>query len=321
MDLCSIAKGVLEIEAEAITRLLDRIDHTFISAVKLILSGKGRVVVTGIGKSGIIGEKISATLSSTGTPSFFLHPTEGVHGDLGMVTKDDIVIAISNSGRTEEINQIIPSLKRIGVQIIALCGDLDSPLARNSDIVLDVSVEKEACPLGLAPTASTTATLAMGDALTVALFKERGLTEADFALLHPGGLLGKQLLLKVSDLMHTGDKLPKVSVSAPIKEVILEMSRKKLGMTCVTDQEGKLTGIITDGDLRRLIEKGKEPILNLLAEEAQTRNPKTTTKETQALSALRTMEDFSITSLVIVDNNQMPEGIIHIHDILRAGLR
>ncbi|MFH0774460.1 MAG: KpsF/GutQ family sugar-phosphate isomerase [bacterium] len=321
MDLCRIAKQVLEIEAEAISRLIERIDSSFESAVQLILSGKGRVVVTGIGKSGIIGEKLSATLSSTGTPSFFLHPTEGIHGDLGMVTKDDIVIAISNSGRTEEINQIIPSLKRIGVKIIALCGDSGSPISKNADIVLDVSVEKEACPLGLAPTASTTAALAMGDALAVALFKERGLTEKDFALLHPGGLLGKQLLLKVSDLMTRGDNLPKVLVSTPIKSAILEMSRKRLGMTIVTDLKGKFVGIITDGDLRRLIEKGKENILDIPAEEAMTKNPKVIEKDLLAIAALRTMEDFSITSLVIVDNNQIPEGVIHIHDILRAGLK
>ncbi|MDI6752689.1 MAG: KpsF/GutQ family sugar-phosphate isomerase [bacterium] len=321
MDLCKVARQVLEIEAKAISRLMERIDRSFESAVRLILSGKGRVVVTGIGKSGIIGEKIASTLSSTGTPSFFLHPVNGIHGDLGMVTKDDIVIAISNSGATEEISQIIPSLKRIGVQIIALCGDPSSPLSKNADILLDVSVEKEACPLGLAPTASTTAALAMGDALAVALFKERGLTEDDFALLHPGGLLGKQLLLKVSDLMHTGDSLPKVLVSTPMRSAILEMSRKRLGLTVVTDFEGRLEGVITDGDLRRLIEKGKENILQLPAKEAMTKNPKTIKKDVRALSALRTMEDFSITSLVIVDNNQRLEGIIHIHDILKAGLR
>ncbi|MEK9149987.1 MAG: KpsF/GutQ family sugar-phosphate isomerase [Candidatus Desantisbacteria bacterium] len=321
MDLCTIARQVLEIEAKAISRLMERIGPSFESAVQLILSGKGRVVVTGIGKSGIIGEKIASTLSSTGTPSFFLHPVEGVHGDLGMVTKDDIVIAISNSGRTEEINQIIPSLKRIGVQIIGLCGDPNSPLAKSCDIVLDVSVEKEACPLGLAPTASTTAALAMGDALAVALFKERGLTEEDFALLHPGGLLGKQLLLKVSDLMHAGDTLPRVSVGTPMKSAILEMSRKRLGMTTVIDFEGNLVGMITDGDLRRLIEKGKENILDLPVEEVMTKNPKVIEKDILAIAALRTMEDFSITSLVIVDHNQRLEGVIHIHDILKQGLK
>jgi arabinose-5-phosphate isomerase len=321
MDLCAIAKDVLEIEARAISRLIERIDSSFESAVQCILSGKGRVVVTGIGKSGVIGEKISSTLSSLGTPSFFLHPVEAVHGDLGMVTKDDVVIAISNSGKTEEINQIIPSLKRIGVKIIAICGNPGSPLSKNADIILDVSCEKEACPLGLAPTASTTAALAMGDAIAVALFKEKGLREEDFALLHPGGLLGKQLLLKVSDLMHTGDSIPKVSVSTPMKSAILEMSRKRLGMTAVTDLEGRFVGIITDGDLRRLIEKCEEKILDIPAEEAMTKNPKVIEKDLLAVVALRIMEDFSITSLVIIDNNQRLEGIIHIHDVLKAGLK
>lgn len=317
------AKRVLRIEADAVARLIDRLDNNFERAVDLIMGCRGRVVVTGMGKSGHIGNKIAATLASTGTPALFLHPAEGIHGDLGMVTKGDIVIALSNSGETEELSRMLPSLKRIGIKIIALTGNPDSTLARNSDVVIDVGVKEEACPLGLAPTASTTATLAMGDALAVVLLGRRGFKEEDFACYHPGGSLGKRLLLRVQDIMHTGDAIPKVSAESLVKDAIYEISSKKMGVTSVLDKAGKLLGVISDGDLRRWMEKTEKTGENLLAKAAQeimTRNPKVIRKDALAAEAVAIMENNSITSLLILDNDKRPEGVIHLHDLLKAGV-
>lgn len=317
------AKKVLRIEADAIASLIDRLDGNFDRAVDLIMNCRGRVVVTGMGKSGHIGNKIAATLASTGTPALFLHPAEGIHGDLGMVTKGDLVIALSNSGETEELSRMLPSLKRIGIRIIALTGNLESTLARNSDVVIYVGVKEEACPLGLAPTASTTATLAMGDALAVVLLNRRGFREEDFACFHPGGSLGKRLLLRVRDIMHTGDAVPKVSVDTLIKDAIYEISSKKMGVTAVLDPAGKLLGVISDGDLRRWMEKTEKTGENLLAKKAgeiMTPDPKVIAKDALAAEAMAIMENNSITCLMILDADRRPEGVIHLHDLLRAGV-
>jgi arabinose-5-phosphate isomerase len=317
------AKKVLRIEADAIASLIDRIDENFDRAVDLIMNCKGRVVVTGMGKSGHIGNKIAATLASTGTPALFLHPAEGIHGDLGMVTKGDLVIALSNSGETEELSRMLPSLKRIGIKIIALTGNLDSTLARNSDVVVYVGVKEEACPLGLAPTASTTATLAMGDALAVVLLNRRGFREEDFACFHPGGSLGKRLLLRVRDIMHTGDAIPKVSVDTLIKDAIYEISSKKMGVTAVLDPAGSLLGVISDGDLRRWMERTEKTGENLLVKKAgdiMTHDPKVIAKEALAAEAMAIMENSSITCLMILDADRRPEGVIHLHDLLKAGV-
>src|SRR5512135_2366136 len=263
------ARKVLRIEAEAILALVDKLDGGFTRAVNLILKCRGRVVVTGMGKSGLIGKKIAATLASTGTPALFLHPAEGIHGDLGMVMRGDTVIALSNSGETEEIARMLPSLKRLSIQIIALTGNPESTLAKNSDVVIDVGVKEEACPLGLAPTASTTASLAMGDALAVALLNRRGFKEEDFACFHPGGALGKKLLLRVRDLMHTEADVPVVSEGTLIKDAIYEISSKKMGVTAVVNAAGKLVGVISDGDLRRWMEKTEKSGENLLTKKAE----------------------------------------------------
>jgi arabinose-5-phosphate isomerase len=317
------AKRVLKIEADAVAALIDRIDERFEQAVEMILDCKGRVVVTGMGKSGLIGKKIAATLASTGTPALFLHPAEGIHGDLGMVTRGDTVIALSNSGETEEIARMLPSLKRLGIKIIALTGNTDSTLAKNSDVVIDVGVKEEACPLGLAPTASTTATLAMGDALAVALLDKRGFREEDFACFHPGGTLGKRLLLRVRDLMHIGDAIPAVSEATLIKDAIYEISSKKMGVTSVLDGAGKLVGVISDGDLRRWMERTEKTGENLLAKKAKdimTKNPKVTNREALAAEAVAIMEKNSITCLIVTDHDAKPEGVIHLHDLLKAGV-
>lgn len=318
--LLEYAKRVLRIEANAISSLIERIGEDFLKAIDILYHCEGRVVVTGMGKSGIIGKKIAATLASTGTPALFLHPAEGIHGDLGMITKGDVLIAISNSGETEELNKILPLIKRLDIKLISLTGGLNSSLAKASDVVLDVGVKEEACPLGLVPTASTTATLAMGDALSIALLEKRGFKEEDFAFFHPGGALGKKLLLKVEDLMHKGKDIPKVHEDTFMKDAILEISSKKLGMTSVVDPEGKLCGIITDGDLRRWLEKGVVDIFRTKAKEVMTMNPKTIEGDALAAKAVAMMEQYSITSLIIVDNDKRPEGIIHLHDLLKAGV-
>jgi arabinose-5-phosphate isomerase len=317
------AKKVLRIESESIAALIDRIDERFVQAVKMVLNCEGRVVVTGMGKSGLIGKKIAATLASTGTPALFLHPAEGIHGDLGMVMRGDTVIALSNSGETDELSRMLPSLKRLGIGIIALTGNPESTLARNSDIVIDVGVKEEACPLGLAPTASTTATLAMGDALAVVLLDQRGFKEEDFACFHPGGALGRKLLLRVGDLMHTDEAIPMVSEGTLIKDAIYEISSKKMGVTAVVNASGKLVGVISDGDLRRWMEKTEKTGENLLIKEAKdimTKNPKVANKNSLAAEAVAIMEKNSITCLIVADANAVPEGVIHLHDLLKAGV-
>ena len=315
------AKQVLQIEAKAIEQLIGRINEQFVQAVELILACEGKVVVTGVGKSGIIGQKIASTLASTGTPSFFLHSTEGSHGDLGMLGKKDIVVAISNSGETDELSQILPLIKRYGNKLIALTGKAKSTLARAGDVVLDVSVEEEACPLGLAPTASTTATLAMGDALAVALLEKRGFKKDDFAILHPGGKLGKQLLLKVRDLMHVGDELPMVYEETLMKGALMEITSKRLGVTGVMNKRHELVGVITDGDLRRALERHTD-LLERTAGEIMTQNPKSIEADTLAAQAVQRMEKHTITSLFVFDKvgEKTPRGIIHLHDLLKAGV-
>lgn len=312
-----LAERVLRLEAEAILGLLPKLDERFDRAVQLMHACTGRVIVTGMGKSGLIGRKIAATLASTGTPAYFLHPAEGVHGDLGMVARGDVVVALSNSGETDEVLAIVPPLKRLGVPIILVTGNCGSTLARQCEVVLDVSVPEEACPMNLAPTSSTTAALAMGDALAMVLLDLRGLRPEDFAALHPRGHLGWRTLFRVRDLMHMGDELPIVDANARLKDVILEMTRKRLGVTTVVDEAGRLLGVITDGDLRRL-HLQPEPIGEQRAAQIATRNPKMIGAEDLAAKALEVMETFAITSLVIVDNEQRPMGMIHLHDILRA---
>tara|TARA_B100000315_G_scaffold2440_1_gene2279 strand:- start:39294 stop:40256 length:963 start_codon:yes stop_codon:yes gene_type:complete len=314
------AKQVLKIESEAIQALINRIDDTFVKTVDLLDKCKGRVVITGIGKSGIIGKKISATLASIGVPSIFLHAADGIHGDLGMITSNDMVIAISNSGESEEILNLLPAIKRFNVTLVSMTGNVNSTLAKKSNIVLNVSVTEEACPMGLVPTASTTATMAMGDALAMALLDKRGFKEQDFAVLHPGGSLGKKLLTQVDDLMHSGSNIPTINKDAPLKDVIMEISSKKLGMAIVVDQDDKVLGIITDGDLRRLMEKKEKDIFETTAEEMMSANPKTIEKNALAARALQIMEKHSITSLIITNGSKGPTGIIHLHDILKAGV-
>ncbi|MBI4843286.1 MAG: KpsF/GutQ family sugar-phosphate isomerase [Nitrospirae bacterium] len=314
------AKRVLKIEADAVESLIKRLDERLINAIEILYSCRGKVVVTGMGKSGIIGKKISATLSSTGTSAFFLNPAEGSHGDIGMVTKDDVVIAISNSGETEEILNILPSLKRLDVKIIAMTGNIQSTLAKKSDVVLDISVKEEACPMGLAPTASTTATLAMGDVLAVTLLSKKGFTEEDFAFCHPGGNIGRRLLTTVEDLMHSGKDVPVVNIDTSMKAAILEISSKRLGITTVSDAEGMFKGVISDGDLRRGLEKWGEGFINLKAGDVMSINPKTITRDALATTAVAIMEKNSITSLVVIDGEGKAVGIIHLHDLLKAGI-
>ncbi len=316
------AKEILKIEAEAVENLISRIDEEFEKAIEIILNCKGKVIVSGMGKSGLIGKKIAATLASTGTPAVFLHPAEGIHGDLGMMAKGDVMIAISHSGETKEIALLLPAVKRFDIKLIALTGKIDSVLSQESDVVLDVSVSKEACPFNLAPTSSTTAALAMGDALAITLLEKRGLKEEDFAFRHPGGSLGKKLL-KVSDLMHQGAEIPVVYESTSLRDAISEISRKRLGLTAVVNKSNVLFGVITDGDLRRFLEKSFESSMNLeklKAKDIMTKNPKTIKKEELAERALKIMEDNSITSLIILDKDKRPEGIVHMHDLMRAGV-
>ncbi len=312
--------AVLKTEAEAITALSRRLDQTFNRACELILNCQGRVVVTGMGKSGHIGNKIAATLASTGTPAFFMHPGEASHGDLGMITTDDLVIALSNSGETSEITLLLPLLKRRGIPLISLTGKQQSTLARAADINLDVSVDKEACPLGLAPTSSTTASLAMGDALAVALLDVRGFTEEDFALSHPGGNLGRRLLLRVGDIMHTGSAIPLVDENASLRQTLLEMTAKGLGMAgVIEDKQKKLVGIYTDGDLRRTFEK--MPIIETaLVKDFMTADCITIQSEQIASEALKIMHDNKINALMVVDQHRQVQGALNMHDLLRAGV-
>lgn len=319
-DILEIARKVLRTEAEAVAGLIEKLDHNFEKTVELIYRSAGRVVVTGMGKSGLVGKKIAATLASTGTPAFFLHPAEASHGDLGMVTSDDVIVAISNSGETEELVGLIPFLKRFNVSLISLAGCATSTLSRAADVHLDISVKEEACPLGIVPTASTTAAMAMGDAIAVALLIKRGFREEDFALFHPSGTLGKKLFIKVKDLMHTGDTLPTVSPDTPMTGALMEISSKRLGVVVVIGAGGKFEGIITDGDVRRGLERWGKSFFDMTAEEAMTRNPKTISGEELAARALSIMEKLSITSLLVPDEDGRVVGIIHLHDILKKGI-
>jgi len=321
MQSFDIEKGkqVIRIEAQSIAALIDKVNGSFAQAVQIIFEAKGRIVITGMGKSGIIARKIVATMNSTGTPAIFLHPSDAVHGDLGMVRGEDVVICISKSGDTQEIRQLIPMFKRIGVPVISMLGTLNSPIGKESDVVLDISVAEEACPLDLAPTSSTTATLVMGDALAITLLEKRNFSKEDFAMFHPGGNLGKRLLLKIEELMTSGTQVPIVSLSTSLKDSILEMTTKRLGATCVVDEKGKLCGIITDGDLRRLLQ-GTTDVSAVTADQVMTRKPKTILLGALAASALREMENFNITQLIIVDQEHHPVGMVHLHDLVKAGL-
>jgi arabinose-5-phosphate isomerase len=318
MNFCNLGLAVIEIEAQAIFQLKERIDHNFAKACELLLACKGRVVVTGMGKSGHIGKKIAATLSSTGTPSFFMHPGEASHGDFGMITQQDTVIALSNSGTTTEIVTLLPLLKRLNIPLISLTGDKESIIATTATINLNVSIEQEACPLGLAPTTSTTAALVMGDALAITLLQARGFSANDFALSHPGGRLGKQLLLRVDDISHKLDAMPIVSEQASIRDALLEVTAKKLGMTCVVNSDGNLIGIYTDGDVRRTLTQNYDINTTILAE-VMTKNCRTIQSNLLAVEALALMQQYSITALVIVEDNK-PSGVVHLHDLLKAGI-
>ena len=314
--LLAMADRVLRLEAESIAALRQRLDDRFVKAVELVRDCRGRVIVTGMGKSGIIGRKIAATLASTGTPAYFLHPAEGMHGDIGMMARGDVVLALSNSGETDEVLAVLPAIKRLAVPLILLTGSPGSTLARQADVILDVGVSEEACPMNLAPTSSTTAALAMGDALAMALLDVRGLRAEDYAALHPRGALGWQSLFRVRDLMHVGDAVPVITETATMKEAIEEMSAKRLGMTTVVDGAGRLVGVITDGDLRRQ-QLAHGSLLDRRAGDCMTADPKCVGADDLAARALALMEGV-MTSLVITDEGGRPAGVIHIHDILRA---
>ena len=317
----AIAKGreVVRIEGRAVAELEGKIGESFARAVDLVQACRGRVIVTGVGKSGIIARKIVATMNSTGTPSVFLHPTDAVHGDLGIVRDGDVVICISKSGSTAELSILLPMFRRIGVPVISLVGNLSSPLAGESTVVLDVSVREEACPLDLAPTSSTTAALALGDALAIALLDRRQFTREDFALYHPGGTLGKRLLLMIDELMTKGAHVPCVTGEVPLRDAIVEMTSKRLGCTCVLGPDGKLEGLITDGDLRRLLHKTAD-VATVRASDAMTRNPKTVRQGTLAYVVLQEMESYNITQMIVVDPENVPVGVVHLHDLVKAGL-
>ncbi len=314
-----LAKEVLDIEANSILRLKNNIGEDFDKAIDLLYNCKGRVIITGMGKSGLIGRKIAATLTSTGTPSYFLHPAESTHGDSGIITRNDVVIAISNSGETQELLNLLPLIKRFGVSMIGMTGKTNSTLANSSDVVLDISVEREACPLNKAPTASTTATLAMGDALAVCLLEKRGFSEEDFLVFHPSGALGKGFLYRVEDLMLTGEKLPLAKENERFVDVIEIISSHKLGMAMIINDQGELTGVLTDGDIRRTLMKHNN-IQSLIIKDVMTQNPKRISKSDYGASALHLMEKYSITALAVVDTDNRPIGVIHIHDLLKAGV-
>jgi arabinose-5-phosphate isomerase len=313
------AQRTIKMEADAVADLQHRLDQSFVTACETMLACEGRVVVTGMGKSGHIGNKIAATLASTGTPSFFVHPGEASHGDLGMITKNDVVIVISNSGSTAEVITILPLIKRLGIPMISMTGDPDSVLSSAALANLDVSVASEACPLNLAPTTSTTVTLAMGDALAIALLESRGFTAEDFAFSHPGGALGRKLLLRVADIMHKDVEVPRVLATEPLHQALLVMTEKGFGMTTVVSEENKLLGVFTDGDLRRIVD-AKVDINNVKMADVMSPNPKTINGEILAAQALKIMEDDSITALIVENENQSPIGVLHMHDILRAGV-
>ncbi len=316
----ALAREVLETEARAVAALTDRLGEAFVAAVEMIVGAPGRVVVTGMGKSGHVGRKIASTLASTGTPAYFMHPGEASHGDLGMIAAGDVVVAISNSGETDELLRVLPLIKRRGARVVAITGRPRSTLAAEADVHLDAAVEKEACPMNLAPTASTTATLALGDALAVALLERRGFGEDDYALHHPGGSLGRRLLLHVSDLMHSGDRLPRVGADATLKEAILEMSQKGLGMTAIVDAEGRVAGLFTDGDLRRALER-HEDIRGLKVADVMTRQPRAIGPGRLAAEAAQVMQAHHVSGrLLVVDDDGRLVGALHVDDLLRAGV-
>ena len=318
-DLLALATSVLDIEARAVETLKSRLNEGFIAACDLCMDTPGRVVVTGMGKSGHVSNKIAATLASTGTPAFFMHPAEASHGDLGMITDQDLLLAISYSGETEEVVTILPVVKRIGAKLISMTGNPKSTMAREADVHLDISVTKEACPHNLAPTASTTATLAMGDALAVALLEKRGFTAEDFARSHPSGALGKRLLLRVSDVMHTGDRIPEVKADVTLRDALLEMTAKALGMTAITDDDRRILGIYTDGDLRRTLDTGADIRATLIRDVMHT-DCKTVNQDTLAAEALHMLEENKITGLLVTDDNGALVGALNIHDLFREGL-
>ena len=316
MGIVETGQKVLEIEAKTILNAINKLDHQFEKAVNILLNTKGRIVITGMGKSGIVGKKISATLTSTGSPSVFLHPSEALHGDIGIINSDDVVVALSTSGETSEVIRLINYIKRIGVKLIAMVGDPSSTLAQESDVYIDCGIEKEACPIGLVPTASTTLTLAMGDAISIALMQKKGFSEEDFHFYHPAGSIGKKLL-KVKHLMHHGNELPLVSLNEKMKSVLAMIDRKHFGVAFVIDGSNKIRGIITDGDLRRLMLKEID-FSNASAEQVMTRNPLTIDENQLAVEALKILEDNRITSLVVTDGKNQVTGLIHMHDLWRT---
>ena len=318
-DLIESARRTIRMEIDAVQELLPRLDQQFVNACEMILACKGRVVVVGMGKSGHIGNKIAATLASTGTAAFFVHPAEASHGDMGMITRDDIVLALSNSGSTAEILTLLPLIKRIGIKLISITGNPESPLAQAAEVNLDARVSVEACPLNLAPTSSTTASLVLGDALAIALLEARGFTAEDFAFSHPGGALGRRLLLKVENVMHQGDALPKVASGTSLRDALLEMTQKGLGMTAVINDEDKLVGIFTDGDLRRTLDRDID-VRSATIDEVMTREGKTVSRDMLAAAALKIMEDHKISALVVIDEHKHPIGAFNLGDLLRAGV-
>ena len=317
--LKELARDVINTEATAVASLVSRIDEAFVTACNLILKCRGRIVVLGMGKSGHIAGKIASTLASTGTPAFFVHAAEASHGDLGMITAEDVVLVLSNSGETDEVRQILPLLKRLGVSIIAMTGKPASTLASHADVHINIAVHSEACPLGLAPTSSTTAALVMGDALAVSLLEARGFTAEDFARSHPAGQLGKRLLLHIQDIMHSGDEIPKVSATASLSETIVEMTKKRLGMVVITDTKNKVLGVFTDGDLRRALEHSIDPHKTAVGE-VMTRNSKTIDSQALAVEAVRMLQQFKIQGLLVVDDDSRLQGVLNFNDLLQAGV-
>mgnify|MGYP001981822534 FL=1 len=309
----------MAMETQAVNDLHDRVDGSFVIACETLLACEGRVIVTGMGKSGHIGNKIAATLASTGTPAFFVHPGEASHGDLGMITKNDVVLALSNSGNTAEVITLLPLIKRLGIPLVSMTGDTNSALAQAAVANLDVGIAEEACPLNLAPTTSTTVTLVMGDALAIALLESRGFSAEDFAFSHPGGALGRKLLLRVSDIMHADNEVPRVTPETPLHNALLEMTEKGFGMTTITNTQGELLGVFTDGDLRRIIDS-KADLSSVNMSQVMTENPKTVNHDMLAAEALTIMEKASITAVVVEDTSNHPIGVLHMHDILRAGV-
>jgi arabinose-5-phosphate isomerase len=318
-ELIQSAQRTIRLELEAIEDLLQRINGDFVRACELILNSKGRVVVVGMGKSGHVGNKIAATLASTGTTAFFVHPAEASHGDMGMITRDDVVLALSNSGSTSEIVTLLPLIKRLGITLISMTGNPESPLAKAAEVNLDARVSQEACPLNLAPTSSTTVSLVLGDALAIALLEARGFTAEDFAFSHPGGALGRRLLLKVENVMHAGDSLPQVRRGTSLRDALLEMTQKGLGMTVVVEDDGRLAGVFTDGDLRRTLDRSID-VRQATIDDVMTAHGKTARAEMLAAEALKIMEDHKINSLVVIDEHNQPIGALNMHDLLRAGV-